>query len=175
VCNRLRLEERTTLVAEANRKVEAAEQQRQAEAAERQRQAEAAVKEEPGQWRALTDRTLCGNALNNEKSGWDQTPRYGRMSRKHPAVALPLTPVVEFWGSGQPMPRQRARRGNLSNSRTCSRSEEVWKLILLVAMANRSPNYPVGSASKSVRNGRFATYLLTISPAEVVFYTHMLN
>jgi hypothetical protein len=25
---------------------------------------------------SLDDRTLCGNALNNEKSGWDQTPRY---------------------------------------------------------------------------------------------------
>jgi TPR repeat protein len=26
--------------------------------------------------RALPDQTLCGNALNNDKSGWDQAPRY---------------------------------------------------------------------------------------------------
>jgi len=62
---------------QARAAAEAAEAKRKAEEAERQRQAEAAVKAEQGQWRALTDRTLCGNALNNEKSGWDQTPRYG--------------------------------------------------------------------------------------------------
>jgi hypothetical protein len=69
--------QRLAAEAEAKRKTDEAERQRQVEAAERRRQAEAAVKAEQGQWRALTDRTLCGNALNNEKSGWDQTPRYG--------------------------------------------------------------------------------------------------